>query len=424
MNVLVLGAGAREHALVQALHLSPLITSIHATPFNPGIAKIALCHDVAVDDIEALVLLAKKHHIDIVIPGPELPLTLGITDALQHYHIYCFGPNKESAMLEASKQFMKDVCYECGIPTAPYKNCYSLHEAQQTIAEWGAPIVLKTDGLASGKGVIIAETMAEAEKALHMMMVDKKFGSAGEKIICEKKLYGEELSWFAMVDGEEFVPLGCAQDHKNIYEGDKGPNTGGMGAYAIPPIWNQTLEHHIQDSIVRPLLKTMVERGTGYHGFLFLGLMIQDNIPSLIEINVRFGDPECATLMPLWRNDLLTMICAARDHQLSFINCLLHEQHSISIVLVAKGYPETYPKNMLITLPDCQEEDVYIFHAGTDVNQQQQLVAKGGRVLTIQACAPTLKKAREKVLNTIKTITFEHSYYRADIGWRAIGSFE
>ncbi|MEQ8389063.1 MAG: phosphoribosylamine--glycine ligase [Alphaproteobacteria bacterium] len=420
MKILVVGSGGREHALCWALSASPLCEAIIAAPGNAGIAEIAECVAVAADDVEGLVALARDRAIDLVVIGPEAPLVLGLADALREEGIRAFGPSARAARLEGSKGFMKDLANKYGIPTAAYGRFHDAEAAIRFIREKGAPIVVKADGLAAGKGVILADSEAEAIEAVREMMAGDRFGEAGREVVIEERLRGEEVSFFALVDGETALPLASAQDHKAVGEGDTGPNTGGMGAYSPAPIMTDALAEEVMATIITPTVAAMKAEGCPFEGVLFAGLMVDENGPKLLEFNVRFGDPECQALMMRLRSDLLTALVAATDGELADFDMRWDPRTALCVVMAARGYPGSYERNTEIrNLAAAQDDDVVVFHAGTS-RRDGRLVATGGRVLGVTARGQNAREAQVRAYAAVDRIDWPGGFCRRDIGWRAV----
>ncbi|MGE3623326.1 MAG: phosphoribosylamine--glycine ligase, partial [Bdellovibrionales bacterium] len=367
MKILVVGSGGREHALCWAVAKSPLCSKLYCAPGNAGIAAVAECLPVAADKVAEIVAECRTKQIEFVIIGPELPLTLGLADALRAEGIACFGPDKAAAALEGSKGFMKDVCARAGISTAAYGHFTDAEAAKNYIQSQGAPIVVKADGLAAGKGVTVARTIEEALTAVDDAMVKKIFGEAGASVVIEECLEGEEVSFFALCDGETALPFAAAQDHKAAYDGDKGPNTGGMGAYSPPPVFDAAMEARVMREIIEPAMKTMNDLGIPFTGVLFAGLMLTKTGPKLLEFNVRFGDPETEAILPRLQSDLLALLYAASKGMLDGITIQWHDYSALCVVMAANGYPGDYNKGTVIkALGEAAEvTDSYVFHAGT-----------------------------------------------------------
>ena len=423
MKILVVGGGGREHALCWALSGSPLLTRLFCAPGNAGIAEVAECVAIGAEDVPALVAFARKEGVDLVVAGPEAPLTAGLADACAAAGIRCFGPSAAAARLEGSKSFMKEVADAAGVPTARWARFDDAEAARAYIRAQGAPIVVKADGLAAGKGVVVAETPGEAAAAIAEIMEARVHGAAGATVVIEERLTGPEVSFFALCDGTTALPLAAAQDHKRVGEGDTGPNTGGMGAYSPPPMFTPALQEEVMARIVRPVLAEMARRGTPFRGVLFAGLMLTDQGPKLLEINVRFGDPECQALMVRLRSDLLAALLAACDGELSDFDLRWSEEHSIVVVMAAEGYPGAYRKGGVIRGLEraAAVPGVQIFHAGTARAPDGALVAAGGRVLGIAATGRTLRAARDAAYAAVDAIDWPQGFCRRDIGWRALG---
>lgn len=417
MNILLLGGGGREHALAWKLAQSPSCDRLYAAPGNPGIAAHAELVDLNLSDHPAVIAFCRANGIGLVVVGPEQPLVEGIADALRTAGIPAFGPGREAAQLEGSKAFTKAICDEAGIPTARYRRCDSFADALSVIGEFGVPVVIKADGLAAGKGVIIAETAEEAHAALEDMF-DGAFGEAGARVVIEEFLTGEEASFFALSDGVNVVPFGSAQDHKRVGDGDTGPNTGGMGAYSPAKVLTPALEAEVMERIVRPTVATLAARGTPYVGVLYAGLMLTPTGPQLIEYNARFGDPECQVLMMRFQDDLAALLLAVAEGRVAEASARLSDAPALTVVMAAEGYPGTPTKGAIITLPETPE-GVVIFHAGTALHEDE-LVASGGRVLNVTAIGPTLAQARADAYLTVDRIAFPGGFCRRDIGWREL----
>ena len=420
MNILLLGSGGREHALAWKMAASPLTGRLFCAPGNAGIAQEA--ESVALDlaDHAAIITFCRANSIDFVVVGPEAPLCAGIVDDLEAAGIKAFGPSRAAAQLEGSKGFTKDLCRSAGIPTADYERFSNAHEAKAYARSRGAPIVVKADGLAAGKGVAVAESLAEAEAAIEMIL-GGELGEAGAELVIEEFLDGEEASFFALCDGETALPLASAQDHKRAFDGDKGPNTGGMGAYSPAPIVDAAMSARVMAEIVQPTLRAMKGMGAPYKGVLYAGLMITAEGPKLIEYNVRFGDPECQVLMPRLMSDLLPALLASRDGVLKSLDLRWHAQAALTVVMAAKGYPGPYAKGSVIEgLADAATvEGVEIFHAGTK-QDGSHVVANGGRVLNVSALGKTVSEAQARAYAAIARIRWPEGFFRHDIGWRAI----
>lgn len=416
----MLGSGGREHALAWKIAQSPKLTKLFASPGNPGIAEHAGLVEIKDGDHRAVIDFCLKQSIELVVIGPEAPLVDGLADNLRTMGLAVFGPDKEAAQLEGSKGFTKDLCAEASIPTARYVRFTSTEAAIPALAEFGLPVVIKADGLAAGKGVVIAETKEDAESAVAGMF-EGDFGKAGAEIVIEEFLVGEEASFFALVDGKAAVPFGTAQDHKRVGDGDTGPNTGGMGAYSPAPILDAAMVGRVMDEIVTPTVETLARRGTPYSGVLFAGLMLTESGPQLIEYNVRFGDPECQVLMTRLDSDLLDLMMATAQGQLSELDPpVFSSQSAITVVMAAPGYPGAPDKGGAISSIDTAEANgTKVFQAGTRL-EDGQLVASGGRVLNATAKAESLQQARDMAYGALENIEFADGFFRSDIGWREL----
>jgi phosphoribosylamine--glycine ligase len=423
MKVLVVGSGGREHALCWALKDSEGCGALYCAPGNAGIADIATCVPLAADDVDGIVRFCTDTGIGFVVVGPEVPLVAGLVDRLEAAGVPAFGPSAAAAALEGSKGFMKDMVAKCGIPTAAYGRFRDAAAAKAFVREKGAPIVVKTDGLAAGKGVIIAETVAQAEAAIDDMMGSRIFGDAGAEVVIEEFLDGEEASFFALVDGETAVALGAAQDHKRVGDGDTGPNTGGMGAYSPAPVVTPALAEQVMQTIILPTVHGMAAAGTPFKGVLFAGLMIGKAGPKLLEFNVRFGDPECQVLMARLKSDLLPLLVAARDGTLARMRPEWHDHAAVVVVMAADGYPGSYVKNTTIRGLDRAGavEGVKVLHAGTARTADGSIVATGGRVLGVTATGATVAEAQARAYQAVDRIDWPEGFCRRDIGWRAVG---
>ncbi len=420
MNILVIGSGGREHALCWAIQNSPQCDHLYCTPGNAGISDIATCIDIDISDPSALLKFVIQQKIDFVVVGPEAALVAGIVDFLKQHNIKTFGPTAAAATLEGSKKFMKDLCQKYDIPTAKYASFEDLKSALAYIRQQTVPIVIKADGLAAGKGVIIAQTDEEAEEAVFSMLSDQQFGSAGQRIVIEEFMAGEELSFFALADGDSVLPLISAQDHKAVYDGDRGPNTGGMGAYSPANLASPALINQIMDTIIEPSAKAMVQEGKSFQGVLYAGIMITKQGPKLLEYNVRFGDPECQVLMMRLASDIVDLLLAPCEHRLATCEPQWHPDPALSVVMANKGYPGQYQTGSVITLPSLDETSpTVIFHAGTE-KRGSDLCAIGGRVLNITAKGQTLKQAQTNAYAIIDQIQWPEGFCRRDIGWRAL----
>lgn len=423
MKILVVGSGAREHALIWALAASPLTSRLYCAPGNAGTAELAENVPIAATDIAALTEFARREAIDLVVPGPEAPLVLGLADRLAEAGIRCCGPKAEAARLEGSKIFTKQIAAEAGIPTARHEVFDAPGPALAHLARLSPPVVIKADGLAAGKGVVVAATRAEAEAAVRAFLEEGRLGEAGRRILIEECLEGEEVSVFALCDGERALFLGAAQDHKRRDEGDRGPNTGGMGAYAPPPVFSKELEAEVMGRIITPALAALARQGSPFVGILFAGLMLTREGPKLLEFNVRFGDPECEALLPRLKSDLLPGLLAACDGELGAFDLRWRDEASLAVVLAARGYPENPEKGGVIEGVDAagRTPGVLVFHGGTARDAAGRLIATGGRVLTVTATAPTLREAQARAYEALGRIRLPGGFYRRDIGWRALG---
>jgi len=417
MNILLVGSGGREHALCWKLAQSPQAAKIFAAPGNPGIAEHAQCVDLAVTDHAAVTAFCATNAIGLVIIGPEAPLVDGLADSLRAAGIAVFGPSAQAAQLEGSKSFTKALCDRANIPTARYARASHIAEARAALAGFGLPVVIKADGLAAGKGVIIAETAEQAEDAIGHMFAGA-FGEAGAEVVIEEFMHGEEASFFAITDGSAIVAFGSAQDHKRVGEGDTGPNTGGMGAYSPAPVLTPALEAEVMERIIAPTVALLAAEGMPYSGVLFAGLMVTDEGPKLIEYNCRFGDPECQVLMMRLQGDLAALLLAAAKGKLA--DCPppeFSDDFALTVVIAAKGYPGTPEKGGSVTLAG--DSAAKVFHAGTAL-QDGALVASGGRVLNVTGTGQTVTEAQAVAYAGVDGIYFPSGFYRRDIGWREV----
>jgi phosphoribosylamine--glycine ligase len=419
VNVLLIGGGGREHALAWKLKQSPLLDRLYCAPGNAGIAAVAACVALDVDDHAAVIRFCKDKAIGLVVIGPEAPLVAGLTDDLEAAGLKVFGPSRAAAKLEGSKGYTKDLCAEYAIPTAAYRRFSDGAAAKDYVATLSAPIVVKADGLAAGKGVVIAQARAEADDAIDACF-SGAFGAAGAEVVIEEFLAGEEASFFALVDGETALPLATAQDHKRAYDGDRGPNTGGMGAYSPAPLMTAALCARVMDEIIEPTVRAMTARGTPFKGVLYAGLMIQDGSPKLIEYNVRFGDPEAQVLMLRLKSDLLPALIAVAEGRLAGLSLDWHDDAALCVVMASKGYPGAYQKGSEITGLDAAgaEPNVEIFHAGTR-RDGGRIVADGGRVLGVTARGRSIAEAKSRAYAAIDKIDWPQGFCRRDIGRRA-----
>ena len=420
MNVLLIGSGGREHALAWRIAASPLLGKLYCAPGNAGIAEVADCVPLDSADHGAVIRFCREREIGLVVIGPEAPLVAGLADDLARSGFKVFGPSKAAAQLEGSKGFTKDFCAEFGIPTAAYRRFSDKAAALAYLAKQPLPIVVKADGLAAGKGVTVAETREAAVEAVEACF-DGAFGDAGAEIVIEECLIGEEASFFALIDGAHALPLIAAQDHKRAFDGEKGPNTGGMGAYSPAPVMTPEITGRTMDEIIWPTVKGMAARGTPFKGVLFAGLMITADGPKLIEYNVRFGDPETQVLMLRLRSDLLPALVATADGVLKTFDLRWHDDAAMTVVMAAKGYPGSYAKNTEIRGLDAAGavEGVEVFHAGT-AREGGKVLATGGRVLNVSARGKTVREARKRAYEAVSKIDWPGGFYRSDIGWRAL----
>jgi len=425
MKVFVIGSGGREHALIWKLSQSPAVSKLYAAPGNAGIGQIAELIPIAAEDIPVLVSFAKKEKIDLTVVGPEVPLVAGIVDAFTEKKLTIFGPTRAAARLEGSKIFAKQLMVHHHVPTAAFQVFESLDAASASLLKRKGPCVVKADGLCQGKGVLVAQDLEEASAAIRVLMEKKAFGIAGERIIIEDCLEGEETSILALTDGEELLILPSSQDHKRIYERDLGPNTGGMGAYSPAPIVTSALESEIKEKILKPVLRGMAEEGTPYRGLLYAGLMITKEGPRVLEFNVRFGDPETQAVLPRLKGDFASLLLEVAQGRLPR-TIEIDERPAVSVVLASKGYPGSYEKGKVITgleAASSQEEGVFLFHAGTS-KHDGKFVTSGGRVLTVTALGTTLEHAVQRAYRAVSKIQFEGVYYRKDIAYRALAKKE
>ncbi|PRY94012.1 phosphoribosylamine--glycine ligase [Donghicola tyrosinivorans] len=421
MNILILGGGGREHALAWAVSQNPKCDKLIVAPGNAGIAQVATCAALNAEDPSAVVQFAEAEAIDLVIIGPEAPLAAGVGDRLREAGFPVFGPNQAAARLEASKSFTKEICDAVGAPTAAYARFTEAEPAKAYIREQGAPIVVKADGLAAGKGVIVAMEEQEALDAIDDMF-GGAFGAAGAEVVIEEFMTGEEASFFVLVDGDQVLPVGTAQDHKRVGEGDTGPNTGGMGAYSPAPIMDDAVTNKALEEIVRPTMAEMARRGTPYSGVLYVGLMIENGQPRLVEYNVRFGDPECQVLMMRLGAQALDLMQACAEGRLSEMTVNWAEDHAMTVVMAAEGYPGAYEKGSVIGGLDALPEDSsnMVFHAGTKL-MDGKVTANGGRVLNVTARGENLAEARDRAYGMVDAIDWPQGFCRRDIGWRQLG---
>lgn len=422
MNILLVGAGGREHALAWKIRQNTLVTNLYIAPGNGGTAQLGHNAPIGDDDVSALVRFASDHAIDLVVAGPELPLVLGLTDALRAVGISCFGPSAFAAQLEGSKSFSKTMMRETGVPTADFRVFDDHAAALKYVRAHPLPMVIKADGLAAGKGVVIAQTLPEAETALDEMMIKQVFGPAGQTVVVEEALVGEEASFLAFCDGATIVPMPSLQDHKRIGDNDTGPNTGGMGAYSPAPVLPEDQYAAMADLCIRPIVEHLARIGQPFKGILYAGLMMTASGPMVLEYNVRFGDPECQPLMARLASDLVDIMKSCVEGTLDPAQVRFHPETSCCVVMAAKGYPQSYPKGMTITGIEAAEEieTVTVFQAGTKL-EDGQVVTTGGRILGVTALGADLGEARERAYRAVERIRFENSYYRTDIANKGLG---
>ncbi len=423
MKVLLVGGGGREHALAWAISKSPKLTKLYAAPGNAGIANCAECIDVSAEDVPAICKVVKEHGIEFVVVGPEAPLVDGLADRVEAMGIPVFGPSMSAAELEGSKGMMKDLLAKYDIPTADYQRFDEPDAAKEYIRIKNHPVVVKADGLAAGKGVILSHTLNEAYAAVDQIMIEEAFGNAGQEIVIEEFLIGEEASFFALCDGIRAIPMAGAQDHKQVHDGDHGPNTGGMGAYTPAPVLDDAMQKRIMDEVINPTVEAMAKEGKPYKGVLFAGLMIGEEGPKVIEFNCRFGDPECQPIMARLKSDALEMLLASAQGNLDKLKLKWDPRAAMTVVLAAEGYPGRYAKGTPINgVEDADAiKDVMVFHAGTALDDDGQLVSNGGRVLGVTALGDTVEDAQKLAYKAVDTIDWPKGFCRRDIGWRAIG---
>ena len=421
MNILLLGSGGREHALAWKLAQSPLCTRLFAAPGNPGIAESASCVSLDATDHAAVIAFCDAEKVGLVVIGPEAPLVDGLADSLRGAGIAVFGPSRGAARLEGSKGFTKDLCERAGIPTAAYARVASEADGMEALARFGAPVVIKADGLAAGKGVTVAMTMAEAEQAVREIF-SGRFGEAGAEAVVEEFLEGEEASFFALTDGSTIVPFGSAQDHKRVGDGDTGPNTGGMGAYSPAPVLTAELQGEAMTRILTPTVKAMADEGCPYSGVLYAGLMLTRDGPKLIEYNCRFGDPECQVLMMRLESDLVELLLACATNRLGSVQPpRFSDDTALTVVMAANGYPGTPEKGGRIDgIPAAEADGAKVFHAGTTLGIDGVLTASGGRVLNVTALGGSVGEAQKRAYDAVDRIVFPSGFCRRDIGWREL----
>ena len=423
MRILLIGGGGREHALAWKLVQSPNVEKLYAAPGNPGMALLQKCEciNLNVDDLEGVADYAEEKSIDLTFVGPEAPLVAGLADVFKRRGLPVFGPSKAAAQLEGSKAFSKELMAKYNIPTAFFKICEDIEAAKAYVEEKGAPLVVKADGLAAGKGVVVAMTKQEALDAIDDMMGDHKFGAAGARVVLEEYMEGEEASLLAFTDGKTVVPMIAAQDHKRVFDGDEGPNTGGMGTYAPAPVMTDILRLKATELVLKPVVAAMAKEGTPYQGCLYAGLMIKGDSVKVVEFNCRFGDPETQVVLPLLDGDLAEIMLACATGTLDKVEVAWHDKAAVCVVMASGGYPESYEKGKEITGLAAAEEDkdVVVFHAGTK-EADGKIVTSGGRVLGVTAVDASIKAARDRAYAAVEKIAFEKNFYRKDIAWRAL----
>ncbi len=422
MKILVVGGGGREHALVWKISQSPLVDTLYCAPGNPGIAELAECVHIGADEIEALLDFAMAEKIDLTVVGPEVPLTMGIVDRFQAAGLEVFGPSKAAAQLEGSKKFSKDLMAKYGIPTAAYGSFTDRDAAVAYVRQQGAPIVVKADGLAAGKGVVVAMSEQQAITAIDDIMLDKVFGAAGSQVVIEEFMDGEEASFFAFTDGKQFLPLASAQDHKRVYDNDEGPNTGGMGAYSPAPVVTDAVAAEVIETIVKPTIDGMAADGCPYSGILYVGLMIKDGKPRVVEYNARFGDPEAQPLLMRMKSDIVPVLQACARGELGQASLEWHDKAAVCVVMASGGYPADFEKGLEISGLEAAEAiaDLMVFHAGTTL-KDGKVVNNGGRVLGVTGLGATVAAAIDKAYAGVREIRWQDVHYRNDIGKKALG---
>lgn len=421
MKVLVIGGGGREHALVWKISQSPLVEKIFCAPGNAGIAELAQCVDLKVDDIDGLLAFAQQQQVGLTVVGPELPLTLGLVDRFRDAGLTVFGADKKAAQIEGSKSFSKDLMAKYGVPTAAYGTFTDAEEAKAFVREQGAPIVVKADGLAAGKGVIVAQTEGEAIAAVEDILCEGAFGAAGSRVVIEEFLEGEEASFLAFTDGENIVSLASSQDHKPALDGDAGPNTGGMGAYSPAPVVTDEIHQQIIEKVLKPTIAGMAAEGCSYSSIIYAGLMIKDGELKVLEFNARFGDPETQPLLARLKSDIVPVLMACAKGDLSGIELEWHDKAAVCVVMAAGGYPGSYEKGQVIEglKSAAAIEDLTVFHAGTS-EKDGQVVTSGGRVLGVTGLGTTVAEAIDKAYQGVKAISWPEVHYRTDIGRKAL----
>ena len=421
MKVLVVGGGGREHALVWKIAQSPLVDTLYCAPGNPGIAALAECVHIGADEIDALLDFALNEKIDLTVVGPEVPLTMGIVDKFQAAGLEIFGPNQAAAQIEGSKSFSKDLMAKYNIPTAAYQTFTDREQAVAYVKEQGAPIVVKADGLAAGKGVIVAMSEEQALAAIDDIMLDKVFGAAGSQVVVEEFMDGEEASFFAFTDGKNILPLASSQDHKRVYDNDEGPNTGGMGAYSPAPVVTDAVANDVIETIVKPTIAGMAAEGTPYCGILYVGLMIKNGKPRVVEFNARFGDPEAQPLLMRMKSDIVPILQACARGNLTQTSLDWHDKAAVCVVMASGGYPAGFEKGLEISGLDeaAEVQDLMVFHAGTTL-KDGKVVNNGGRVLGVTGLGDDVAAAIAKAYSGIKLISWDKVHFRNDIGQKAL----
>ncbi|KXG42616.1 phosphoribosylamine--glycine ligase [Tepidibacillus decaturensis] len=418
MNILVVGQGGREHAIVKSLKKSPKVNQVYCAPGNGGIAQDAICLPIAENDFEKLITAVREYKIDLTVVGPEQPLIEGIVDVFQEQGLPIIGPTKAAAQIEGSKSFAKQLMGKYRIPTGNYQVFYTSKEAIDYVKQQGVPVVIKADGIAAGKGVVVAHQLEEAISAINSIMEDKIFGDAGQSVVIEEFLSGEELTVMAFVDANSIAVMEPAQDHKPVYDGDKGPNTGGMGAYSPVPHMKESLLNEVYDQILLPTVEAMKQEGIPFTGILYAGLMITNEGPMVIEFNARFGDPETQVVLPRLETDLVEVLLAIRDKRLNEMHLEWKKEAAVSVVMVSAGYPKEYKKGMPI-IEHAMPSKTQVFYAGAKL-LEEQLVTAGGRVLAVTGLGTTIEEAQRRAYQGVNNINFEGAHYRRDIANKAI----
>jgi phosphoribosylamine--glycine ligase len=418
MKVLVVGGGAREHALAWKIQQSPSVERVYCLPGNAGTATVAINLPGKVDDLDAIVQAAQEHGVGLVVVGPEDPLVRGLADKLRAAGILTFGPDASGAKLEGSKAFSKELMAEAGVPTAAFRIFSNADEAERYLREQNRPLVVKADGLAAGKGVVVAKNADEALAAIHTIMRERAFGAAGDRVVIEETLAGQEVSFHVVCDGERYVALAPAQDHKRVGDADTGPNTGGMGAYSPPPVVTPEVEQKILARVVEPTLAAMKKRGTPFRGALFVGLMIDGGEPKVLEYNTRFGDPETEVMLARWDGDIMPLLLGSARGDLSGVSTKWAAPCALCVVMASEGYPASYPKGRVVRGLESAGQEAIVFHAGTSLDQGR-VVTSGGRVLTVTATGKTVDEAAARAYSVAQQVHFDGAHYRRDIGHHA-----